>query len=24
MNVARITAQPNGASPLERYPRLGK
>jgi 4-carboxymuconolactone decarboxylase len=24
MNVARITTQPNGASPLERYPRLGK
>jgi len=23
MNVARITTQPNGASPLERYPRLG-
>ena len=24
MNVARITTQPNGASPLERYPRVGK
>jgi 4-carboxymuconolactone decarboxylase len=24
MNVARITVQPNAASPLERYPRLGK
>jgi len=24
MNVARITTQPNAASPLERYPRLGK
>ena len=24
MNVARITAQPNGAMPLERFPRLGK
>jgi 4-carboxymuconolactone decarboxylase len=24
MNVARITTQPNTASPLERYPRLGK
>jgi 4-carboxymuconolactone decarboxylase len=24
MNVARITAQPNALSPLERYPRLGK
>jgi 4-carboxymuconolactone decarboxylase len=24
MNVARITAQPNAASPLERYPRVGK
>jgi 4-carboxymuconolactone decarboxylase len=23
MNVARITVQPNAASPLERYPRLG-
>ena len=24
MNVARITTQPNAASPLERYPRVGK
>jgi len=24
MNVARITAQPNGAMPLERFPRLGR
>jgi 4-carboxymuconolactone decarboxylase len=24
MNVARITTQPNGAMPLERFPRLGK
>lgn len=24
MNVARITTQPNGALPLERFPRLGK
>jgi len=24
MNVARITAQPNAPSPLERYPRVGK
>jgi 4-carboxymuconolactone decarboxylase len=24
MNVARITTQPNGASPLERFPRLGR
>ena len=24
MNVARVTTQPNGAMPLERFPRVGK